>query len=1426
VAGGGVCFLAPLFFTAMQAGESCDAMQAAADPHRPLSSGFSTTPPSVLTVFHVGDIGELPFYLPYLGNIAAAVRFDAIVTVREDKLHEGVAMRAFEAFDAMRASASVTPTRGLAALQVVPCPNRGMDCGAWLFAMDRIFDGDTPWRDRWRSYEAVFKGHTKTLASQPPTWRRDLMKAVARSPARAAACVRVLRSRPSVSMLASGRWTLTEPPWRLGLMYEIARKLGMNPSHAGELSFVGGTIFWARFEQLCTPFARLPRRPADYMTLFPEGKPPGETEAHSFERLFGLLAGGSEPAIQRMPSREDPAIDAEAEAEADAGLMRGIHPCEAFLAEETIARVFTATAVIPSDVREHLWSIRNRAAECDAIVHISSAMPGDRVMVWGVASGLLRIEEGAQVDSSGCGGDRDDVSSARWEVAARRRRSLTLVRRRWGGDDAEDMGEVREMALAAGLGWCEAIRADASRPGEEPGLATGGCDMLILDGRIGYGGLRSQLLAHHTKVGRYIFVRDTISHGWSSELPPADVAKEAARRGCRRYDVAGGAWPAVEEFVAAHGDEWTIEEREVGGHGFVSLVRTGCASSALPPPSSSSSVPRRSSAPPPSSAPPSSSSSSTLSQEKRALILYAYFESGTAPDHLRFFCEHGIQPLPDRDYVVIINGRLCSAEAAIPTFANVRVIRRDNVGFDFGAWAHALRALEEDALLRGDALDWRAYRFCMMINSSTLGPLLAPREDAADWLRPFERLLVGRCALVGPTISDFEMFVPHVQSMCMAVSVAGLRAMAEAGVFDHSEEDERIVWDVVLRREIGASRAVMEAGHAIDALMPTQIGRSYSLAGPLGGKIPTGEPWVGPVRPEVPLGGVGRMLDPLELVFFKNNRGLLLEQVARRIAAAGFDRRRWCERVERMLPTEAPAVCFPVAWLAARLLPRVVAVAAGVGGGDRGHAEDDEGGVAIAVAAAVCPGCEVWLEEGPTATPTRERRSKAPGGGKRQTEAPGGGETSHGACGRWAGEHIARFLAHGSSVRTSKDPLRDARGVGLIIVPASRLSSAGAEWAARWPRAHLLVLRCGRDPGALDSVGRTACQLAIAAGSGGTVFSASPRWGGIVFASRSQAAIEAAGIAWCCRRGGGVAWRADIDAWSRAANGDGAQAAPPHCKSEKSCLPDPAEFAMMQRPPHHKVALCYAAAAAMRGGQSEHVHILSDLARRCGGGILDVGGADEERLPTHLRAWALLHGMQARRREDCPHGEGFLAEVGVQRTAGMREVCREVGVRYIELAVTRERDIAGLAGSGGLRMLQLAEGDVGMVCVDAAGEVGRAARALDAFAGWGCRWLVLMRPFELRCKLNERWRGATGVAAGRWGKRGPWCREVMEAATVGPSSSSPATREWVVLRYVRSGCDSGTGGGIGGGGDSNSLILLERVESKTATKTTTSEMRT
>jgi hypothetical protein len=562
--------------------------------------------PRVCIVVHVGYACEWPFYRPYLDNVAkAGIAFDLYVTVvegqmtpelRDDLVSLGRSGRALTG----RSSAS-GDDRGDdddgddddgagGHVCIIDAPNRGLDGGGWLLAVAAATERE---RETGLAYDVVLKVHTKSTRNSGPEWRATLMGAIAGTPERAADCVAAFVADPRLGVIGDRDWAVTESA-RSDVM-AMAARLGLprRPDvDARPLFFIGGTMFWARFAALSRPLAGADLR-AVVRTLTP-GFPRGiETDGHMLERIFGVLVARAhlhtcgvatdDPTPPWHTTRDDGRVGDAARCVSPIGraiaAALGGAPrvggrahetewaavAEALRAADAEARVPEPISVVdatyqrachtPGDIWQLLPVLCAYAARCDHVTECVSHMGHS---TWALLRGIAR---GAP--------QRRSADTAPSSSSSSSLRMITVVTAQW---PAAPMPVVD---LARGVGVSYELRY-----GDDVATLLEETDLLFIDTWHVYAHLKRELERHHARVRRWIVMHDTAIdafHGESIRCR-ADTAEQARRSGYPEAEIRRGVWPAVREFLAAHGDEWRLAQRWNNCNGLAILARIAAGS--------------------------------------------------------------------------------------------------------------------------------------------------------------------------------------------------------------------------------------------------------------------------------------------------------------------------------------------------------------------------------------------------------------------------------------------------------------------------------------------------------------------------------------------------------------------------------------------------------------------------------------------------------------------------------------------------------------------------------------------------------------------------------------------------------------------------------------------------------------------------------
>jgi len=176
---------------------------------------------------------------------------------------------------------------------------------------------------------------------------------------------------------------------------------------------------------------------------------------------------------------------------------------------------------------------------------------------------------------------------------------------------------------------------------------------------------------------------------------------------------------------------------------------------------------------------------------ERTAVMYAYMEKDQHyVETLQFFLEIGVSKDDPVDYFFVIQGHTCSVE--FPDYENVKVFRRDNVGFDFGAYAYVI----DDAYPGGFEAMKKRYAYFVLINASVRGPFLpsywpppfareSEKKTIYHWTRIFTSLLDDKVKLVGPSLVclNEDPVSPVIEGYFAATDRVGFQLLYDSKVF-------------------------------------------------------------------------------------------------------------------------------------------------------------------------------------------------------------------------------------------------------------------------------------------------------------------------------------------------------------------------------------------------------------------------------------------------------------------------------------------------------------------------------------------------------------------------------------------------------------------------------------------------------------------
>jgi hypothetical protein len=199
-------------------------------------------------------------------------------------------------------------------------------------------------------------------------------------------------------------------------------------------------------------------------------------------------------------------------------------------------------------------------------------------------------------------------------------------------------------------------------------------------------------------------------------------------------------------------------------------------------------------------------------QQMKTMILYAFHQLN---DRVQYFIDHAIFQSPEFDFFMICNNR--SIDIKVPDY--VKVIKRDNLGYDFGAWSEGL--LDKDR--------YKLYDAFIFLNSSILGPYLPP-GFAKPWPHRFLDGLKDNIKLFGSTINAFgdPRSAIHVQSFAFCAKKETVEFLISRGIFS-TKQFATTFDEAIWHREVRMSREIIAAGWNIGSLMKLYNGIDFTF---------------------------------------------------------------------------------------------------------------------------------------------------------------------------------------------------------------------------------------------------------------------------------------------------------------------------------------------------------------------------------------------------------------------------------------------------------------------------------------------------------------------------------------------------------------------------------------------------------------------
>jgi hypothetical protein len=194
-----------------------------------------------------------------------------------------------------------------------------------------------------------------------------------------------------------------------------------------------------------------------------------------------------------------------------------------------------------------------------------------------------------------------------------------------------------------------------------------------------------------------------------------------------------------------------------------------------------------------------------------SVIIYTTYNSQPCNYNLDFFTKVELKQRENIDYVIVINGFEVDKNITFPELENLTIIRRENIGYDFGGHNAALNYLSNAN---------KHYDYYYFLNGGVIGPII-PHYLTDHWTSIFNKKITDKIKLVGTSIvclphSDAGGYGPKVEGFFFMTDKIGLNLLVkQKNIFcDHDSKYSAIVYG-----EYGLSNCILNNGYSIDCML-------------------------------------------------------------------------------------------------------------------------------------------------------------------------------------------------------------------------------------------------------------------------------------------------------------------------------------------------------------------------------------------------------------------------------------------------------------------------------------------------------------------------------------------------------------------------------------------------------------------------------
>ena len=194
-----------------------------------------------------------------------------------------------------------------------------------------------------------------------------------------------------------------------------------------------------------------------------------------------------------------------------------------------------------------------------------------------------------------------------------------------------------------------------------------------------------------------------------------------------------------------------------------------------------------------------------------SVIIYTYFKSDVADFNLDFYVKNEVKFRNNIDYIIVINGYEYNKNIYFPDIQNLTVIKRENLGYDFGGHNYALNYL--------DSIN-KNYDYYFFMNAGVFGPILKEKTDS-HWSNLFINKINDKVKVVSTSIvclpdSDVGGYGPKTEGFFFMTDNIGIKILRNEKTIFCNHKRKR---DAIIDGEYGVAKAIFSNYYTIDCML-------------------------------------------------------------------------------------------------------------------------------------------------------------------------------------------------------------------------------------------------------------------------------------------------------------------------------------------------------------------------------------------------------------------------------------------------------------------------------------------------------------------------------------------------------------------------------------------------------------------------------